>query len=437
MTFEFLTEGGVAGHISHPSDDLSPQQFIEFYDSLLDGKLLATEKVDGLNLFVGFNRDKKVVAARNANEEPFDNPFEKFRKSHPALPAFRSGFNAIKSAMEKLSISERQTYQLMDISDEPKNFINLEIIYGEQPNLVKYSKEKNYIVFHDLRGTKDTGYERSRNLNEKDAKNILTRLANKFGTVATQQSHFDYNVSGRFPVAEKTFWLFKGPIAVLPSTVAKNEKAKQVWEKYKPQIINFGGNQEELKIFMKEVSLEVGSEILGNMKSKLADLKSDDLGIEGLVVHFNGKAYKITGKFGSFYQVLDRPPDPLSELKTLIGNKVLNVKLKELDKKKVAEYGSVSKLLLARNKKLDINAEVKERGEIQRAVERAREKLREITPSRTFERDNIQAQLYELDRFEKELVNHMTYKELAISYFNNFFWQKSKLSESLDDLLKR
>ena len=98
--FYYLTEGGLGSHISHPYDILSPMDFLKFYEDFFSGKLNISEKLDGLNLFVGLNDEGKLTFARNENESPSTNIESKFSLSSPAGDAFRSGFQAIKQGIE-------------------------------------------------------------------------------------------------------------------------------------------------------------------------------------------------------------------------------------------------------------------------------------------------------------------------------------------------
>lgn len=186
---KLLQEGGLGGHMKHPHDMNSKEDFIQFFDDFLAGKLSATEKVDGLNLFVGYNKQGKVVAARNQNEEPFENIEDRFRKSHGGRTSFLAGFKAIKSFLEKLSVEKRKEYELIDEQENPKNFINLEIIYGPQPNIIPYSKSDNFIVFHNLSGTKENGYTTNVDGN---VTSILKKMANKAKTTSSIQTEIEY-----------------------------------------------------------------------------------------------------------------------------------------------------------------------------------------------------------------------------------------------------
>ena len=138
-----LNEGGLAGHMMHVIEALSTKDIFVFFDKLLKGELSLLEKVDGVNLFVGFNKAGKLTYARNFTDEPSTNIEAKFPLSHPGGDCFRAGFKALQQGFEKLSKQDRIKAGLIDINGNPKAFINLEIIYGEIPNLIQYSNINN------------------------------------------------------------------------------------------------------------------------------------------------------------------------------------------------------------------------------------------------------------------------------------------------------
>lgn len=442
---QLLQEGGAAGHMKHPYDDLSVNGFIEFFDKLFNGELTATEKFDGYNLFVGINSDGEISAVRNKNEEPFTNVNERFRKQHGGRAAFLGGFKAIKSALQSLSKGELVKYQLIDEKQNPKNFINLEIIYGPQPNLIRYSEEKNFIVFHAHSGTKENGYQMSDDLDPTESRKLLRRLAGQLGSIVTDQSKAEYSGSDnvvRSFQPESSYWEFKGPTVFTGEQIQNkiNPSARQLWERKKQELRElekFNTQGDELKLKLKEISSEIGTVILNGLQSKLSDATpSDDLpGTEGLVIPYNGDMYKITGEFAELNQQSIRPPNFMSDLQNFIGNSILKIKLKTIDKKKVEQYGNISTLLKQRNPKMDYSQPLKEKSEIINLANKAIKDVKKFKQDNStidFVQRSMDAQIVDLQNFIEDVRDSDTLKDLAVAFFENLFWQKNKkLSENI------
>ena len=423
---EMLTCGGLGGHMLHPHD-MEVKDFIRFYDSFITGGLGASEKVDGYNLFIGYNEDGKVVAARNKGDKPVTSIDQKFRLSHGGRPGFLAGFKAVKSFLERLSPADREKFRLTK-DGKPKNFINLEIIYGPQPNVIPYSKDENYIVFHGLSGTKENGYVADV---DGDDKPILQKMANKAKFAATIQSEPSFvkeEIKRKF-TPKKSSWSFKGPIKFRGSELKKlvdNPQIQKEWARMKKELKKDGSRDK-----MRDISLELGGMILKSVKSKISDLptEKDMPGIEGLVVPFGDNQIKITGDFGALYRDREKPPNFTSDLNTLVGNKILAVKLKKIDKRNVEKYGDVSSLLKERNPKKDYNAKITqdEKTDILAEIGKVEDRVKSFQGKiEGLEAKGWNSLLFDLQEFKKAVTTADTYKDLAIAFFEKLFWQKSK-----------
>ena len=445
--FKMLLEGGAGGHMKHPYEDLGVNGFIEFFDKFFAGELFATEKFDGYNLFVGFDEDGEVVAVRTKKEEPWRTPDEKFRKQHGGRAAFLGGFKAVKASLESLSKAERVKYYLTDEKGNPKNFINLEIIYGPQPNVIRYSEDKNFIVFHVHSGTKENDYEMSDDLDPMTSRNLLRRLAGQFGSVTTTQSKAEYSGEDEITRAfrpEQTYWEIKGPTVFTGQQVLDkiSSSTRALWEKKKEELRElekYTSDNEELKTRMKAISAELGTAILTGLQSKLSDMDPIEgvPGTEGLAIPYRGDLYKITGEFADINQQTVRPGNFLADLQEFVGNKVLKLKLKTIDKKKVEEYGNISTLLKQRNPKMDYDTPMEEKEEVIRYAREAMNQIKRFkrdNPSIQFVQASLNAQLVDLQNFIRDVQQGETLKDLARAFFENLFWQKSKkLSENIFD----
>jgi cytidyltransferase-like protein len=107
----------------------------------------ATEKVDGQNLFLTVDDSGEVRTARNSGDVKkggmsTDEYISKWL-GHPAENAFTNGFKAISAALRKLSPDDLQA-----IFAGGDRYVNMEIMYPNNPNIILYSSPN--IVLHGL-----------------------------------------------------------------------------------------------------------------------------------------------------------------------------------------------------------------------------------------------------------------------------------------------
>ena len=143
--------GGLGGHMAHLSEDLD-LTFNEIVDIL--GKVAraeiktATEKVDGQNLFLSVDYEGNIRTARNATDIKRGGmtPSEYVAKweGHPAESAFTNGFKATTAALKKLD-----DRTLQELFSGGKRYINMEIMYPKNPNIIHYTSPQ--IVLHGLK----------------------------------------------------------------------------------------------------------------------------------------------------------------------------------------------------------------------------------------------------------------------------------------------
>ena len=142
--------GGVAGHMAHLSED-TDLTFSEIVDIL--GKVAnaeidnATEKVDGQNLFLTVDSSGEIKTARNAGDVrkggmTTDEYISKW-KGHPAENAFTNGFKAVSAALRKLTGEDLEA-----IFADGERYVNMEIMYPKNPNIILYSSPN--VVLHGL-----------------------------------------------------------------------------------------------------------------------------------------------------------------------------------------------------------------------------------------------------------------------------------------------
>ena len=142
--------GGVAGHMAHLSEDLDLKfsEIISILGKVANAEITnATEKVDGQNLFLTVDGSGEVRTARNSGDVKkggmsTDEYISKWL-GHPAENAFTNGFKAVSAALRKLSPDDLQA-----IFADGQRYVNMEIMYPNNPNIILYSSPN--IVLHGL-----------------------------------------------------------------------------------------------------------------------------------------------------------------------------------------------------------------------------------------------------------------------------------------------
>ena len=156
-TNESINEGGAAKHMSHPYEinEFTFKDIEKLINDLLNGNINnATEKMDGLNLFVSFDKNGNIIAARNnkhLNGEPLtlENIKDNFKSSNIG----NVYYNALKSIFNEVK-SKYNNQSLKYLFKNGNRWLNTEIITADTENVIPY--ENSTIVFHDFR-TYDNG----------------------------------------------------------------------------------------------------------------------------------------------------------------------------------------------------------------------------------------------------------------------------------------
>jgi hypothetical protein len=247
---------------------------------------------------------------------------------------------------------------MIDENNNPRSFINLEIIYGEIPNIIQYSDINNYIVFHSMVGTPDTKYQPI-NENIKDNQKKAMGLSYKgWGIYQNKQSSYKWdkekskfiklitllptvkdrlkylattigeeNVSSEVVsyygkisnikkqvTVKQSKWIFKSQINI-PTDKIKTALTKIAtdWRSL-PEfrlLQNPDLSEEQEFLLKKSLTAKIGSKILINLTSELLTGKvktpEDHPKIEGIVTTYNDKLLKITGDFAQLNQDLWKP----------------------------------------------------------------------------------------------------------------------------------
>lgn len=143
MERRLLMEGGAAGHMSHPFDDLELtfDDAKNMIDAALSGKVeFAQEKLDGQNLMVTY-KDGKVRAARNkgqlknfAENSITADQLEQMMAGKGAVQtAFTEAMRDMESAINKLDPKQKEEF-----FGNGKRFINFEVLFPGTTNVIPY-----------------------------------------------------------------------------------------------------------------------------------------------------------------------------------------------------------------------------------------------------------------------------------------------------------
>lgn len=138
-----LVEGGAAGHMAHPYDDLDLtfDEAEKMVDAALSGTVeFAQEKLDGQNLMVTY-KDGKVRAARNKgqlknfaeNSITADQLDQMMSGKGSVQTAFVEAMRDMESAINKLDPKQKEEF-----FQNGKKFINFEVLYPPTQNVVAY-----------------------------------------------------------------------------------------------------------------------------------------------------------------------------------------------------------------------------------------------------------------------------------------------------------
>ena len=157
----FLFEGGAAGHMSHPYDDkgLTFGDFRKIIDAGLRGELNfeeePIEKTDGQNLFVTM-KDGKVMFARNTGDTKNPMSLDQFVSKFEAHSVPLVGETFVFAAKDLANLlSKLPQAKQEEIFDNGKNFMNMELIYSKNPNVINY--DTDVIQFHNITKTDGDG----------------------------------------------------------------------------------------------------------------------------------------------------------------------------------------------------------------------------------------------------------------------------------------
>lgn len=151
----FLNEGGAAGHMSHPFEDMNLtfgdlKQIVNMgLEGHLNVEAEVTEKLDGQNIMVSYRDDKGVIFARNksqvshfgASALSVSGIEAMFAGRGDLSKAFSLAAKDLESAINSLSKDQKER-----IFNNGSHFISVEILYPDTTNVIPYGQ--NMLVLH-------------------------------------------------------------------------------------------------------------------------------------------------------------------------------------------------------------------------------------------------------------------------------------------------
>lgn len=179
---KLLAEGGKAGHMMHPYENLH-MKISDMKEMISDfqNDFEISEKVDGANLFFTINPDTgELLFSRNKADMTRDETLEKFGPSHPAHILFTEGANSIYNAA-KASLSRDDAKAIFgQAPDGGKTYINFEIMHPKKPNQIKY--DMKYVVFHTIVDFDINGVKVSSSPDDPRLLSLLEKMQSYFAT---------------------------------------------------------------------------------------------------------------------------------------------------------------------------------------------------------------------------------------------------------------
>ena len=197
-----LTEGGAAGHMSHPFDDrdLTFSDLKEMIRRSLAGELNVekevTEKLDGQNLMFSW-KDGKLISARNQGH------LKNAGAAAPDVSAFKDFFanrdenirDAFVNAVEDLeaAISKLSDAQKTKIFREGERFMNIEVMTPATQNVIPQNVDM--LVFHGTQAYDSAGKPVSV---DADGNDITAELKSSARTLEGMLRQINANVQSRY-----------------------------------------------------------------------------------------------------------------------------------------------------------------------------------------------------------------------------------------------
>lgn len=185
----------ITAGISH-LEDLDPKDFIKMLRDFYKSNIIAIQKLDGtFNLSI-VKDDDEIKFARLSKKQTdfFDSD------SLPKLPMF----NALRSACSYIENDKKVEQILLEVLDNG-DAIDIEVLYGEQPNTIMYNTDRNYLAL--LRYiTGKSGDEAEDNLD-----NLYDKLKNLSFTFTSSVYEYNWESESIQQIDQEETWEFTKP----------------------------------------------------------------------------------------------------------------------------------------------------------------------------------------------------------------------------------
>lgn len=199
---KLISEGGAAGHMSHPFDDkdLTFADLKEMIRRSLAGELNVekevTEKLDGQNLMFSW-KDGKLVSARNQGHlknaganAPDVTAFENIFSDRPEniRDAFVTAVKDLESAISKLSDAQKNK-----VFKEGERFMNIEVMTPATQNVIPQNVDM--LVFHGTQAYDSAGKPVSE---DSDGNDITSELKDSARMLSGMLKQINADVQSRY-----------------------------------------------------------------------------------------------------------------------------------------------------------------------------------------------------------------------------------------------
>ena len=199
---KLISEGGAAGHMSHPFDDkdLTFADLKEMIRRSLAGELNVekevTEKLDGQNLMFSW-KDGKLVSARNQGHlknaganAPDVTAFENIFSDRPEniRDAFVTAVKDLESAISKLSDAQKNK-----VFKEGERFMNIEVMTPATQNVIPQNVDM--LVFHGTQAYNSAGKPVSE---DSDGNDITSELKDSARMLSGMLKQINADVQSRY-----------------------------------------------------------------------------------------------------------------------------------------------------------------------------------------------------------------------------------------------
>ena len=199
---KLISEGGAAGHMSHPFDDkdLTFADLKEMIRRSLAGELNVekevTEKLDGQNLMFSW-KDGKLVSARNQGHlknaganAPDVTAFESIFSDRPEniRDAFVTAVKDLESAISKLSDAQKNK-----VFKEGERFMNIEVMTPATQNVIPQNVDM--LVFHGTQAYDSAGKPVSE---DSDGNDITSELKDSARMLSGMLKQINADVQSRY-----------------------------------------------------------------------------------------------------------------------------------------------------------------------------------------------------------------------------------------------